>query len=201
MALIWLSELWHTVHATLSLTCATGDFWDMVSVCWSYYVGVCVKTKTISQLCSLEHRQLEDWSVLSGSCRSSILIAESCQQHLCLAQLSVTAGPLCQALQAKGNKRRLSYWDGVAQFYWYCVVGLFSVNFCKNVNSPVDFWKNVIESCLQPVKLHKYHDWVKNDDLTWLKAFFITLVWFCLIWVNCSLVWLQTRFLWANVYG
>jgi len=63
-----------------------------------------MKTASVVELCSLEHRGLEDRVVLRSTCRPPILFADSGQQYLRVAQLPVTAGQIRQALQTKGNE-------------------------------------------------------------------------------------------------
>jgi len=139
----------------------------------SHTGGICVQTEAVSEVCSLEHRGLEDWPMFGGACRSSVFTADSCQQHLRVAQLSVSAGPLCQALQAKGNQPAVD----TLQFQWFCVVGLLLVDFCRNVNrvsmpiSCIDFIIDCKSQTCTSTGIFKYiysstfRPCVKNDPL------------------------------------
>jgi len=69
-----------------------------------FYMCPDVKTAAVIELCSLEHRGLEDRPVLRSTCRPSIFFADSGQQYLCVAQLPVAAGQIRKALQTKGNQ-------------------------------------------------------------------------------------------------
>jgi len=50
-----------------------------------YIVCYCVKTEADSELCSLEYGGLEDRTVLSGACRTSLFTADSCEQYMHMA--------------------------------------------------------------------------------------------------------------------